>query len=212
MADLSDLTTGELFEYLKANPHLIPEIAKYDSRVRLMEALDADPEARLDIRKHSKRLWPKANIPEVDVPVLARAAVADDVAAVKKLRKDLEDEAAPRARNGFRDTLRATALELGLVGDDKQLDEIETFMVENHYGPKATGKAVEAFAETRYPAEPNFESEHTFTFPDEGSEYIKALVKAGPGDDTSQLTLRHAEQVYQDMFGKPKGRRPAFVA
>jgi len=184
---LADLTQADLIE-----------IGNQDPRAKLLERLYADPDAKADILKHSKRLHPKAAIPEFDVPEAARAAIKDDVDFVKKGKEEIEEFRKERRHERFRaDLVKAGAQE-------EDLDKIETFMVDNEIGPKSLGLAVEKYYATLAPAEPNFESEHTFTMPDAGSEHIKKLMAAGPGEDLDAINMPYVEKLFREMG---QGRR-----
>jgi len=211
---LTDLTPQEIWEAATTNPQTakaIRDTVDADPRVRLFETLYKKPEFAAQIEEMGVAVAPDSNLARARRH--ARAEIADDVAAVKALRKELEDGKVQQQQSQFHDQVRESATALGYTMGEKDLAEIVTFMGENHYGPKAVKKAVEAFYETKEPAEPNFESEHTFQFEDEGSDYIKKLTEAPPFSDTSQLTLRHAEHVYRDMFGtgQPGARRPSMA-
>jgi len=200
---LSDLTEQELLDLAAANPKVYKALVDSDPRVRLFETLYKDPKKAAIIEEMGIEVAPDSNLARARRH--ARAEIADDVAAVKNLRKELEDGKKKEAETHFQAEVRDAATELGFTLQDKDLGDIVTFMKDNEYGPKAVKKAVEAFFEGREPAEPNFVSDHTFQFEDAGSDYIKKLTEAPPFTDTSNLTLQHAEQVWNDMFGKQGG-------
>ena len=217
---LTDLTAEEIFEAAVSNPAIAKAIIDRDPRVALFERVYGSDKKlgnktfREVIEDMGVEVAPDSTIARARRH--ARAEIADDVAAIKELRKTLETEKQTQGYQQFRDSLRERAVDLGFTADDKELDEIIVFMKDNEYGPKSAAVAVEKFYESKAPAEPNFESENTFTFEDESSDYMKRLLGAGPGEDTSMLTMQHAERVYRDMFGaqdKKTGRRaPAFSA
>jgi hypothetical protein len=191
------------------------EIANDDPRARLMELVWSDPQSRALLQRETKRLRPAASILEVDLPAQFQAELAKRDTEIAALKTELGGDKTARARTQFRADLVAYAEEFDFRPDDKELDDIETFMVENQYGVKAARDAVRSWIDTKHPAEPSFESEHTFTFEDEDDDYIKKLRAAPIGADTSALTLAHAERLSRQMgvFGKDgKLRRsPAFA-
>lgn len=191
------------------------EVAASDPRVQLMEMLYSDKAARAAIQQHGKRLRPNAQVLEVDLPAELDAKLAARDKEIAELRGEIRGIRTEGSRAKFRADLAGYAEQHGWTPDAKELDEIETFMVENEYGVKAAPQAVRAWIETKDPAEPNFESATTFAFEDEGSDYIKKLREAPIGADTSALTLAHAERLAQQMgvFGKDgkMRRNPAFA-
>lgn len=197
---LSDLTEQELLELAAANTKVYKALTDSDPRVRLFETLYKDPKKAAIIEEMGIEVAPESSLARARRH--ARAEIADDVTAVKNLRKELEAGKQKESEERFQSEVRDAATELGFTVTDKDLGDLVTFMKDNEYGPKAVKKAVEAFYEGREPAEPNFASEHTFQFEDEGSDYIKALNAAPPFTDTSQLTLQHAEKTWNQMFGK----------
>ncbi len=202
---LSDLTEQELLELAAGNPRVAKALVDSDPRVRLFETLYKDPKKAAVIEEMGIEVAPDSNLARARRH--ARAEIADDVTAVKNLRKELEDGKKQEAEARFQSSVRDAATELGFTVNDKDLGDLVTFMKDNEYGPKAVKKAVEAFFEGKEPAEPNagFTSEHTFQFEDEGSDYVKKLTEAPPFTDTSTMTLQHAERVWNDMFGKQGG-------
>lgn len=201
MPDLSDLTPAELAEAALANPQVFAHIASKDPRVQLMERLYGDPEAKRAIQSHSKRLFPKASVPEIDLPEAIRGELKDDLDAVKKLRTELEDEKKGRRRQSFRARLQ----EAGGAAED--LDDIETFMVDNEIGPKSLTVAVEKFYESKELAEPRGAALSDAFVADAKDEQMKALLTAGPGADLDKINEPFVEAVFQDMFGQRAGRR-----
>lgn len=217
---LTDLTDEEIYEIAAANPRVSKAITDRDPRVGLFERVYGSDKKlgnktfREVIEDMGVEVAPDSTIARARRH--ARAEIQDDVTAIKELRAQLEGEKQAQGYQTFRESLHARAVELGFTADAKELDEIIVFMRDNEYGPKSAAVAVEKFYESKGAAEPNFESENTFTFEDESSDYMKKLLGAGPGEDTSMLTMQHAERVYRDMFGaqdKKTGRRaPAFSA
>jgi hypothetical protein len=200
---LSDVSEQELLELAASNPKVYKALVDSDPRVRLFETLYKKPEFAAKIEEMGIEVAPESSLARARRH--ASAAIADDVTAVKQLRKELEDGKKKDTETRFHQDVQDAATELGYTVSDKDLGDLVTFMKDNEYGPKAVKKAVEAFYEGREPAEPNFVSEHTFQFEDEGSDYIKKLTEAPPFTDTSTLTLQHAEKVWGDMFGKKGG-------
>src|SRR2546425_5928737 len=139
---LADLTAGEIAEAALADEGIRLKVASQDPRVQLMERLYGDAEAKKDIQRHSKRLFPKASVLEIDVPEEAKKAIAEDVKAIQDLRKELETDKQHRAHTAF----RAQLVEAG--AEAKDLDAIEAFMVDNELGPKSLGIAVEKYYES----------------------------------------------------------------
>lgn len=192
---LADLTPAERLE-----------IAASDPRVQLMEKLYGDPDAKKAIQTHSKRIFPKASVLEVDLPAEVDAKLAERDKEIQGLKDEIAGIKTGGRRAAFRADLKGYAADHGWDPDAKELDEIETFMVENEYGVKAAPQAVRAWIETKEPAEPNFEpNDPAFAFgEDDGSDYLKKLRASGVGDDTSALTLAHATKLADKMnvFGK----------
>lgn len=205
--DLSELSTDDLFEYVRQNPGLARAIAESDPRVKLMEEFYADPDAKADLQKHGKRLHPKASVPEIDIPAKMEAALEPDRKKIAALEKELEGFKTNDKRKAF----RAQLVEDG--ADDKDLDAIETFMVENEFGPKASKRAVAAFYETKESKEPNYQPDSVFTMPDGGgAEHIKALLAASPADDLDDINAPFVEKIVREEFGsRPRGTRPAMA-
>ena len=206
-AELQSLSTDDLFEFCRQHPDLVPKIANFDNRVRLMEEFHADPEARKDIIKHGKRLHPKASVAEVDIPAEIHASLKPQLDRIDALTKELGDLKLGERRKAFRAQLVADGAE------EKDLDPIEQFMVDNEFGVKAAKQAVRAFYETKAPAEPNFTPETIFTMPEGGgAEHLKALLSAGPGDDLDDINAPFVEKIFREEFG-PKSRttRPAMA-
>ncbi len=213
---LSDVTEQEWIDLTLANPKLAETIIKADPRVRLWDAVYGSKKTLKDLKRLRPDMTFAELVEEMGIEIApdsnlgrarrhARAEIEDDITAIKRLRTELEKDKTTEAQTRFVADVRESATDLGFTVSEKDLDEIVTFMKDNEYGVKATKKAVEAFFEGRAPAEPNFESEHTFQFENEGSDYIKKLTESPPFTDTSQLTLQHAERTWQDMFGKSGG-------
>lgn len=202
--NLTDLTEAELAEALAANPTLVQKIRAADPRVQLMERLYDDPEAKREIQKHSKRIFPKASIAEVDIPVLVKQELKDDLDAIKALRTELQTEVRSRRHEAF----RARLMEAGADKDD--LDAIETFMVENEIGPKSLTVAVEKFYETKELAEPNTAAGLSPDLPVTADDkHMQALLAAPANADLDAINEPYAMQVFEEMFGReePRGRR-----
>ena len=192
-----------LLDLAAANPKVYKALVDSDPRVRLFETLYKKPEFAAKIEEMGIEAAPDSTLARARRH--AAAAIADDVTAVKTLRKELEDQKAKDRETAFQTQVHDAATELGYTVSDKDLGDLVTFMKENEYGPKAVRKAVEAFYEGRDPAEPNFVSEHTFQFEDNDSQYVKTLVEKSDKDpfgDRSNDTLIHAEKTWREMFGK----------
>ncbi len=179
---LADLTPADLLE-----------IAGSDPRVQLMERLYGDPEAQKDLKRHSKRLFPKASIPEVDIPAQIQPIFDAQKKEIDGLTKRLDDAEMTDKRKAFRGSLVTAGAE------EKDLDQIEQFMVDNEIGPKSTKVAVEKFYELQTPAEPTFESQHAWTMPE--SDHIKALMGAPPGADLDQINMPYVEKIWRETVG-----------
>lgn len=179
---LADLTPADVLE-----------IAGHDPRVQLMERLYGDPEANKDLKRHSKRLFPKASIPEIDIPAQLQPIIDGQKKEIDALKTRL-DEA---DMTGKRKTFRSSLVSAGAA--EKDLDAIEQFMVDNEIGPKSTKVAVEQFYALQNPAEPTFESQHSWTMPE--SDHIKALMSAPPGADLDQINMPYVEKIWQETVG-----------
>lgn len=201
MPDLSDLTPAELAEAALSNPQVFAHIASKDPRVQLMERLYGDPEAKRAIQSHSKRLFPKASVPEIDIPEIVRTELKTELDTVKALREELENDKKGRRREGFRARLQEAG------GATEDLDDIETFMVDNEIGPKSVKVAVEKFYESKELAEPRGAALSDAFVADAKDEQMKALLTAGPGADLDKINEPFVEAVFQDMFGNRAGRR-----
>ena len=189
---LADLTEADVLEIRSSDP-----------RVQLMERLYNDPEAKRAIQQHSKRLFPKASIPEIDVPALTKAAIAEDVKAIQDLRKELETDKQGRRHTAFRGEL------VDAGADEEDLDAIETFMVDNELGPKAVKVAVEKFYESKEIAEPRGSApDFVWDVAGEDGLHMKALLDAPPGADLDRINEPYAEKLFHEMFSQPaRGRR-----
>jgi hypothetical protein len=197
---LAAMGTDELFEYVRQNPNLAAAIANLDPRVKLMEEFYADPDAKADFQKHGKRLYPKASVPEIDIPEKINASLKPEREKIAALEKELRELRMGGKRKVFRESLVAEG------ADEADLDNIEQFMVDNEFGPKAAKQAVRAFYETKTVAEPNFKA--VLTMPDGGgAEHIKALLGAGPGEDLDDINAPFVEKIVAEEFGGA-GRRP----
>lgn len=205
---LAALSTDELYEYVRQNPSLAQAIAAADPRVRLMEEFYADPSAKKALQEHGKRLHPKAAVPEIDIPAEINASLKAERDKVAALEKRVE---------GFELTGKRKAFREGLIdagADEKDLDAIEQFMVDNEFGPKAAKQAVAAFYETQAPAEPNASRETAFMLPEGGgAAHIKALLEAGPGDDLDDINAPFVDKIVAEEFGgaRPRTTRPAMA-
>ena len=179
---LADLTPADVLE-----------IAAQDPRVQLMERLYGDAEAQKDLKRHSKRLFPKASIPEVDIPAQMQPIFDAQKKEIDALTKRLDDAAMTDKRKTFRGSLVTAGAE------EKDLDAIEQFMVDNEIGPKSTKVAVEQFYALQSPAEPTFESQHAWTMPE--TDHIKALMSAPPGADLDLINLPYVEKIWAETVG-----------
>lgn len=206
-AELAALSTDDLFELVRERPDLLQQIAARDPRVRLMEEFYADPDAKRDLQKHGKRLHPKASVPELDIPEQINKDLKADREKVAALEKELGDLKVGERRKAFRASLVAAGAEAA------DCDAIETFMVENEFGPKAATAAVEAFYKTQEAAEPNATPTTVFTMPDGGgADHIKALLNATPGDDLDDINAPFVEKIVREEFGPSRrGARPAMA-
>lgn len=199
---LADLTEAELAEAALANPRIAQAVASKDPRVQLMERLYGDPDSKRDIQKHSKRLFPKASVPEIDIPEIVRSELKDDIDAIKTLRADLESDVKSRRHTAFRSKLQEAG------ADAEDLDAIETFMVDNEIGPKSVKIAVEKFYDAQELAEPRGAAGLSPELPLDGKdEHMQALLAAAPSDDLDRINEPFAHKIYQEMFGAPAGRR-----
>lgn len=182
---LADLTPADVLE-----------IAAGDPRVQLMERLYGDAEAQKDLKRHSKRLFPKASIPEVDIPAQMQPVFDAQKKEIDALTKRLDDAEMTGKRKTFRSSLVTAGAE------EKDLDAIEQFMVDNEIGPKSTKVAVEQFYALQNPAEPTFESQHSWTMPE--TDHIKALMSAPPGADLDQVNMPYVEKIWRETMGAAK--------
>lgn len=198
---LADLTEAELAEAALANPRIAAHIAGKDPRVQLMERLYGDPESKKDIQKHSKRLFPKASVPEIDIPEIVKSELKDDIDAIKALRGELQTEVKSRRHEAFRAKLH----EAGAETED--LDAIETFMVDNEIGPKSIRVAVEKFYEAKELAEPRGSGLSPDLPGDPEDAHMQALLKSGPNDDLDRINEPFVQQIFNEMFGAQPGRR-----
>lgn len=208
--DLAGLTTEELFDLVRERPDLMRQIGALDPRARLMEEFYQDPDAKKDLLRHGKRLHPKAAVPEVDIPADVETRLKPALDKIDKLEKELGEIKDGGKRAKFRASLTASG------ADEADLDDIEQFMVDNEYGPKAAAAAVRAFYETKETAEPNTggKSDLSMTMPEGGgAEHIKALLAAGPEDDLDIINAPFVEQIVKEEFGGGKSRssRPALA-
>lgn len=197
---LADLSTADMLE-----------IAARDPRVQLMERLYTDPEAKKDVQKHSKRLFPNASIPEVDIPAEIGAQLKQRDDTITELTKRLDAKDKTEAHKAF----RASLVDAGAQPED--VEKIETFMVENELGPKAVKFAVEKFYETGETAEPSGGDMTTFPWqrePREGEKdtadaaHLKRLLNAGPGEDLDLINNPWVEsQFAETVRSMQPGRR-----
>ena len=198
---LADLTEAELADAALSNPRIALHIATRDPRVQLMERLYGDDDAKKSIQSHSKRLFPKASVPEIDIPNLVRSELKDDLQAIKDLRSTLDTETKSRRHEAFRGRLQAAGAE------PEDLDAIETFMVDNEIGPKSLSVAVEQFYATKEIAEPRGSGLSPEMPLDSKDEHMKALLATGPGDDLDRVNQPWVEKVFDEMFGQQPARR-----
>lgn len=205
--ELADLSTDELYEYVRQHPELLQEIAARDPRVKLMEEFYADPEAKKALQAHGKRLHPKASIPEVDIPAEITTTLKPHLEELAALKKQLGEMQLSERRKRFRTSL------VDLGAQETDLDAIEQFMVDNEFGVKASKQAVAAFYETKESKEPNFNPETVLTMPEGGgAAHLKALLAAGPGDDLDDINAPFVEQIMAEEFGKrTRGTRPVMA-
>ena len=174
-------------------PADVLEISAHDPRVQLMERLYGDPLAKKDLQKHSKRLFPKASIPEIDIPAEVQTTITEQKKEIDALKGRLDAAEMGDKRKAF----RASLVKEG--AQEKDLDGIEQFMVDNEIGPKSTKVAVEQFYALQSPAEPTFESQHSWTMPE--TEHIKALMSAPPGADLDQINMPYVEKIWKETVG-----------
>lgn len=208
MANLSDLTTADLMEWVEANPDLKRKIAESDPRVQLMETLDADPEAHKAIRVHSKRLFPKARVLELDLPAEYEEKLKARDEKIDRLEKRLNDGEAGTRYAKFRAALLEHAEALDESPDDKGIDEIIAFMRDNDYGEKSAAVAVGTFYRTKAPATPNLTDSNPLA-PAANDAFTKKLFAAGPSDDLMALAMPDIERIFHEEFsGSPTKRRP----
>ena len=179
---LADLTQADVLEITAGDP-----------RVQLMERLYGDPEAQRDLKRHSKRLFPKASIPEIDIPAQMQPVIDAQKKEIDALTRRLDES----EMSGKRKTFRGSLVTAG--AEEKDLDAIEQFMVDNEIGPKSTKVAVDRFYELQNTAEPTFESQHSWTMPE--SDHIKALMGAPPGADRDQIHMPHVDKIWRETVG-----------
>lgn len=198
---LLDLTPAEILEAAQQDPRIALAIAAKDPRVQLMERLYGDPESKKAIQQHSKRLYPKASVPEIDIPELVKAELADKFKEIDALKTTLETDAKGRRHEAFRSKLRESG------ADAEDLDAIETFMVDNEIGPKSLTVAVRQYYESKELAEPRGGGLSPDMPFDSKDDHMKALLATGPGDDLDRVNAPWVEKVFDDMFGAKAGRR-----
>jgi hypothetical protein len=198
---LADLTPAEIAEAALSDPRIAAHIAARDPRVQLMERLYGDPESKKAIQQHSKRLFPRASVPEIDIPAMVRGELQEDVAAIKTLRADLEDDKKTRRHMAFRAKLQEAG------ADAEDLDAIETFMVDNEIGPKSLTVAVEKYYDARELAEPRGGGLSPEMPLDSKDEHMKALLATGPTEDLDRVNAPWVDKVFTEMFGSPARRR-----
>ena len=216
LIDLTELSDQQLLDLAASRPRVYKALTDSDPRVQLHERIY---NANGTLKVNGKDLRFRDVIEEMGVAIApdsniarsrrhAASVINDDVVAIKRMRQELQDEKQTARYQGFRETLRARAQQLGYAPKDEDVDKIEAFMRDNEYGQKSADVAVEKFYETQETAVPNFESENTFTFGDEDSVYKKALLDSPLWSDTSSLTMAHAERVWTEMYGADRnGRR-----
>ncbi len=210
---LADMTTADVLEFIEANPGLIPHIANFDSRVKLLETLDKNPKHRKALRLMSKEAFPNAAIAEVDLPAEYEAKLKERDDKIAKLEERLDTSEKTTRYQGFRGRLRRLAAEAEdeALEDitEGTLDEIITFMKDNDFGEKSAANAVEAFYKTKAPATPSSTEARS---PLEGAAddtYMQKLLKASPSDDLYALGMPDIERVFHEEFtGSPTKRRP----
>src|SRR6266404_3972016 len=102
---LADLTPEEIYEAAISDERIVRSVAGHDPRVKLMEKVYGTPKSKRLLQEATKLVLPDASIPDLDIPLVARAAIDDDVKAVQKLRKELEDEKEQGRHTKFRSQL-----------------------------------------------------------------------------------------------------------
>ena len=198
---LADLTEGDIYEAALANPKIAAAVAAKDNRVILQEKIYSDKIARKRMQEDSKRLFPNASIPELDIPELIRSELKSDLDEIKALKAQLETDVKSRRHDAFRAKLREAG------ADAEDLDAVETFMVDNEIGPKSVSVAVEKFYQAKEIAEPRGMGLSPEMPLDSKDEHMKALLATGPGEDLDRVNEPWVEAVFQDMFGAKPGRR-----
>lgn len=197
---LLDFTPAEIAEAALTDPRIAAAVAAKDARVQLMERLYGDPESKKAIQQHAKRLYPKASVPEIDIPELVRSELKDDLQAIKDLKTTLETDAKGRRHEAFRARLREAG------ADPEDVDGIETFMVDNEIGPKSLTVAVQKYYETKALAEPRGGGLSPEMPLESKDEHMQALLATGPGDDLDRVNAPWVEKVFDTMFGAKAGR------
>jgi hypothetical protein len=206
--NLSDLTTADILELVQANPGLIPQIANFDPRIKLLETLYKKPEHRKMLKAMTKEHFPTAEIAEVDLPAEYEAKLLERDKKITALEKRLDDGEQGTRYSRFRGALRTHAEALDEAPDDKALDEIIAFMKDNDYGEKSAAVAVGKFYETKALATPNLTAGNPLA-PATGDAYVTKLFKAGPSDDLMALAMPDIERIFHEEFtGSPTQRRP----
>lgn len=202
--NLTDLSEAELLEFVMANPAIYRKVVASDGRVQLMERLYADKDAKRAMQQHSKRLFPKAEIPEIDLAADLRKELEPDFVAIKETRKELEERNKAERR---RDFVRSM-IEHGAHEDDVQ--KIEQFMLDNEIGPKSLGLAVQQYYDSSAAAEPTATA-HSFALPE--NDQMRALLSAPPGADLDEINAPFVESIFNEMTGgSSKKRRPMVTA
>src|SRR5437667_6198909 len=153
MADLIDpaqMTDQELLDLATSRPKVYKALTDSDPRVQLHERIygadktlkvnGQDMKLRDVVEEMGVMIAPDSNIARARRH--AKAEISDDVLAIKKIRKELEDDKQLTRYQAFRNKLRERATELGHQPKDEDLDKIETFMRDNEFGEKSAGKAV----------------------------------------------------------------------
>src|SRR5947209_6537676 len=102
---LADVTEQELLELAAANPKVYRALTDADPRVRLFEALYAKPEYRATIEEMGIQVAPESSLARARRH--AKAEIADDVTAVKQLRKELEEGKTAAEKEHFSQSVRA---------------------------------------------------------------------------------------------------------
>src|SRR6266849_1150633 len=88
-----------LLELAAANPNVYKALVNSDPRVRLFETLYKDPKKAAVIEEMGIEVAPDSSLARARRH--ARAEIADDVTAVKNLRKELEDGKKKEAEQHF---------------------------------------------------------------------------------------------------------------